>query len=41
VDTPPQPSRGIDPDLDTDPGDTLHGRREPGDDGGRYRRRGD
>ena len=41
VDTPPQPSRGIDPDLDTDPGDTLHGRRDPGDDGGRYRRRGD
>jgi regulator of protease activity HflC (stomatin/prohibitin superfamily) len=40
VDTPPQPSRGIDPDLDTDPGDTLHGRREQDDDG-RYRRRGD
>jgi regulator of protease activity HflC (stomatin/prohibitin superfamily) len=40
-DTPPQPSRSIDPDLDTDPGDTLHGRREPGDDDRRFRRRAD
>jgi hypothetical protein len=40
-DTPPQPSRGIDSDLDTDPGDTLHGRHDPGDDDGGFRRRAD
>jgi regulator of protease activity HflC (stomatin/prohibitin superfamily) len=40
-DTPPQPSRGIDSDLDTDPGDTLHGRHDPTDDDGGFRRRAD
>jgi regulator of protease activity HflC (stomatin/prohibitin superfamily) len=40
-DTPPQPSRGIDPELDTDPGDQLRGRGDPRDDDGRFRRRGD
>ena len=41
VDTPPQPSKGIDPDLDTDPGDTLPRRGDPGTDDGRFRRRAD
>jgi hypothetical protein len=40
-DTPPQPSRGIDPDLDTDPGDQLRGRGDPRDDDGGFRRRTD
>ena len=40
-DTPPQPPRGIDPDLDTDPGDPLDGRHDPRDDDGRFRRRAD
>jgi regulator of protease activity HflC (stomatin/prohibitin superfamily) len=40
-DTPPQPSRGVDPDLDTDPGDPLHRPRDRGDDDGRFRRRAD
>lgn len=40
-DTPPQPSRGVDPDLDTDPGDELDGRGNTGDDDRGFRRRAD
>lgn len=40
-DTPPHPSPGVDPELDTDPGDPRHRRHDPGDDDGRYRRRAD
>jgi regulator of protease activity HflC (stomatin/prohibitin superfamily) len=40
-DTPPQPTSGVDPDLDTDPGDPPRRRGDRGDEDGRFRPRAD